>query len=54
MKDYLALWAEGQPNENSRILASPITVLGEWGPRTEIGIRKGSDNTPSVSGFRGS
>jgi translation elongation factor EF-G len=30
MKDSLALWPEGKPNENSRILASPITVVGEW------------------------
>jgi hypothetical protein len=38
MKDYLALWAVGQPNENSRILASPITVVGEWthAPKSEF------------------
>jgi hypothetical protein len=38
MKDYLALWTEGKPNENSRILASPITVIGEWthAPKSEF------------------
>jgi hypothetical protein len=30
MKDYLSLWAEGLPNQQSRRLAAPITVLGEW------------------------
>jgi translation elongation factor EF-G len=31
MKDYLSLWAEGLPNQqSSRRLAAPITVLGEW------------------------
>jgi hypothetical protein len=38
MKDYLTVWAEGQPNERSRILASPLTVVGEWthGPKSEF------------------
>jgi hypothetical protein len=30
MKDYLSLWAEGLANQQSRRLAAPITVLGEW------------------------
>jgi hypothetical protein len=29
MKNYLALWDEGLPDRNSRILESPITVVGE-------------------------
>ncbi len=40
MKDYLALWAEGVPNRNSRILTARITVLGErkkaLGPKSEF------------------
>jgi len=38
MKDYLTLWAEGPPNNNSRILATPITVIGEriHGPKSEF------------------
>jgi hypothetical protein len=40
MKDYLSLWAEGLPNQQSRLLAAPITVLGErikqLGPRGEF------------------
>src|SRR5260370_20083399 len=30
MNDYLSLWAEGLPNQQSRRLPAPITVLGEW------------------------
>ena len=29
MKDYLRLWGEGLPNQKSRLLSVPITVLGE-------------------------
>ena len=29
MKDYLRLWAEGLPNQPSRLLSGPITVVGE-------------------------
>jgi len=29
MKDYLSLWAEGLPNQQSRRFAAPITVIGE-------------------------
>jgi translation elongation factor EF-G len=29
MKNYLALWDEGLPDRNSRILETPITVVGE-------------------------
>jgi hypothetical protein len=29
MKNYLALWDEGSPDRNSRILTAPITVIGE-------------------------
>ena len=29
MKDYLRLWGEGSPNQESRLLSAPITVLGE-------------------------
>jgi hypothetical protein len=40
MKDYLNLWAEGLPKQNSRILSVPITVLGErnrhLGPKSEF------------------
>ena len=40
MKDYLSLWAEGLPYQQSRPLRSSITVLGEWikqiGPKGEF------------------
>jgi translation elongation factor EF-G len=38
MKDYVALWSEGPPNKKSRILAAPVTVIGEWthGPKSEF------------------
>ena len=40
MKDYLRLWAEGLPNQPSRHLSVPITVVGEpikaFGPRGEF------------------
>jgi len=40
MKDYLSLWAEGLPNQHSRLLSAPITVLGkrirQLGPRSEF------------------
>jgi hypothetical protein len=40
MKDYLRLWAEGLPNQPSRLLSAPITVIGErmkpFGPRAEF------------------
>ena len=38
MKDYLTLWDGGPPNKNSRILAAPITVIGEHihGPKSEF------------------
>jgi hypothetical protein len=38
MKDYLTLWSEGPPNYKSRILAAPVTVIGEWthGPKSEF------------------
>lgn len=40
MKDYLSLWAEGLPYQQSRLLRSSITVLGEWirpiGPKGEF------------------
>jgi hypothetical protein len=29
MKNYLALWGEGLPDRNSRVLETPITVVGE-------------------------
>jgi len=29
MKDYLSFWAEGLPNQHSRLLSAPITVLGK-------------------------
>ena len=29
MKDYLSLWSGGLPNQQSRLLSAPITVLGE-------------------------
>jgi hypothetical protein len=29
MKNYLALWDEGLPDRNSRVLGTPITVVGE-------------------------
>lgn len=29
MKDYLAHWNEGSPEENSKTLPTPITVIGE-------------------------
>ena len=29
MKDYLTLWGGEQPNSDSRILQTPITVIGE-------------------------
>jgi hypothetical protein len=29
MKNYLALWGEGLPDRNSRLLETPITVVGE-------------------------
>ena len=40
MKDYLRLWAEGLPNQPSRPLSAPITVVGKrmkpLGPRSEF------------------
>jgi hypothetical protein len=30
MKDYLTLWVEGPSDEDSRNLAAPVTVIGEW------------------------
>jgi translation elongation factor EF-G len=40
MKDYVSLWAEGLPNQHSRVLSVPITVLGkrirQLGPRSEF------------------
>ena len=40
MKDYLSLWAEGLPNQDSRLLSAPITVLGkrvrQLGPKGEF------------------
>ena len=40
MKDYLSLWAEGLPNQHSRRLSAPITVLGkrvrQLGPKGEF------------------
>jgi len=40
MKDYLSLWAEGLPNQHSRVLSAPITVLGkrikQHGPKSEF------------------
>jgi hypothetical protein len=30
MKGYLTLWAEGPSDEGSRILTTPVTVIGEW------------------------
>jgi hypothetical protein len=40
MKDYLSLWADGLPNQPSRVLSVPITVLGkrvrQFGPRAEF------------------
>jgi hypothetical protein len=40
MKDYLRLWAEGLPNQPSRLLSVPITVVGErmkpFGPKSEF------------------
>ena len=40
MKDYLSLWAEGLPNQRSRVLSAPVTVLGkrirQVGPKGEF------------------
>jgi translation elongation factor EF-G len=40
MKDYLSLWAEGLPNQHSRLLSAPISVLGkrakQLGPKGEF------------------
>jgi translation elongation factor EF-G len=40
MKDYLRLWAEGLPNQPSRLVSAPITVIGErikaLGPKAEF------------------
>jgi translation elongation factor EF-G len=40
MNDHLSLWAEGLPNQPSRLLSRPITVLGkhvrQLGPRGEF------------------
>jgi hypothetical protein len=37
MKNYLALWDEGPSDEGSRILRTPVTVIGEWlhAPKSE-------------------
>jgi hypothetical protein len=34
MKNYLALWGEGLPDKNSRVLETPITVVAE--PRSRF------------------
>lgn len=40
MKDYLRLWAESLPNQPSRLLPVPATVIGErtrpFGPKSEF------------------
>ena len=40
MKDYLSLWAQGLPDQHSRLLSAPITALGKrirkLGPRCEF------------------
>jgi hypothetical protein len=37
MKNYLTLWGEGPSDEGSRILRTPVTVIGEWlhAPKSE-------------------
>ena len=44
MKDYLRLWAEGLPNQRSRLLPVPITVVGKrikaFGPKGEFATIK--------------
>jgi hypothetical protein len=40
MKNYLALWDEGMPDSNSRVLRTPITVVGEHIQGTKLEFAK--------------